>query len=82
MKFDRNGLVRCRVCGCTEVDACEGGCAWEQGEKDLCSTCGTVVRALLKWNEEARRPTLAALLRELKRQIERKMRPANGRRKR
>jgi len=28
---------RCRVCGCTEDRACEGGCSWV--EIDLCSAC-------------------------------------------
>lgn len=28
---------KCRVCGCTEVNACPEGCAWI--EKDLCSSC-------------------------------------------
>ncbi|SDU42173.1 hypothetical protein [Jiangella alkaliphila] len=28
----------CRECGCTDDDACEGGCSWV--EPDLCSTCG------------------------------------------
>ncbi|PZP64216.1 MAG: hypothetical protein DI597_00965 [Pseudoxanthomonas spadix] len=27
----------CRVCGCTETNACEGGCWWV--EYDLCSAC-------------------------------------------
>jgi len=27
----------CRVCGCSQEDACEGGCSWV--EKDLCSSC-------------------------------------------
>lgn len=27
----------CRVCGCTDVDGCEGGCYWV--EDDLCSNC-------------------------------------------
>ncbi len=27
----------CRVCGCSELNACEGGCSWV--EKDLCSAC-------------------------------------------
>jgi hypothetical protein len=27
----------CRRCGCTQEDACEGGCGWE--EADLCSAC-------------------------------------------
>lgn len=32
----------CRVCGCTENDACEGGCWWVPDptlEGDLCSAC-------------------------------------------
>lgn len=28
---------RCRVCGCTDAAACEGGCSWV--EADLCSAC-------------------------------------------
>ena len=27
----------CRVCGCTDMHACEGGCSWV--EDDLCSAC-------------------------------------------
>lgn len=27
----------CRVCGCTELNACPGGCSWV--EEDLCSRC-------------------------------------------
>ena len=29
----------CRVCGCTEENACEGGCAWANEEKTLCTAC-------------------------------------------
>lgn len=29
--------VACRVCGCTQERACEGGCSW--AEVDLCSAC-------------------------------------------
>ena len=28
---------KCRVCGCTDDQACEGGCSW--AEPDLCSKC-------------------------------------------
>lgn len=28
---------RCRVCGCTEDNACDGGCEWV--EPNLCSAC-------------------------------------------
>jgi len=30
----------CRECGCTDDDACEGGCEWV--EDDLCSRCAEV----------------------------------------
>lgn len=39
-----DGARACRVCGCTENNACEGGCWWV--EDDLCSSCvGKVVSA-------------------------------------
>ncbi len=31
------GIHSCRICGCTEHDACEGGCSWVGA--NLCSTC-------------------------------------------
>jgi hypothetical protein len=35
-------VAACRVCGCTDDEACEGGCWWvedPQGLGDLCSAC-------------------------------------------
>jgi single-strand DNA-binding protein len=32
-----DGVRRCRECGCTEDNACPGGCYWV--EPDLCSVC-------------------------------------------
>lgn len=32
-----NKSQKCRVCGCTWDNACEGGCYWV--EYDLCSKC-------------------------------------------
>jgi hypothetical protein len=34
-------LVRCRVCGCTDEQACPGGCHWVEDPEggDLCSVC-------------------------------------------
>jgi hypothetical protein len=29
----------CRVCGCTDNHACEGGCSWVDDEHTLCSRC-------------------------------------------
>lgn len=39
-----DGAVRCAVCGCTEEQACEGGCAWADPESDrlmidVCTSC-------------------------------------------
>lgn len=31
------GVTACRVCGCTDAVACDGGCGWT--EPDLCSSC-------------------------------------------
>jgi len=46
----RPAVPRCRVCGCTQRRACDGGCWWI--EPDLCSACvdravGLFVRGLL-----------------------------------
>jgi hypothetical protein len=35
--FPKSG--RCRVCGCTDDRACEGGCFWVDKDDTLCSTC-------------------------------------------
>lgn len=32
-----NDEQKCRVCGCTWFNACQGGCYWV--ESDLCSEC-------------------------------------------
>lgn len=31
------GRAPCRVCGCWELEACDGGCGW--AEADLCTAC-------------------------------------------
>ena len=31
----------CSGCGCTDDNACEGGCIWANGEATLCSRCAT-----------------------------------------
>ena len=36
----------CRLCGCSEADACEGGCSWV--EEDLCSACQQLCPALIE----------------------------------
>lgn len=29
----------CRLCGCTDLSACPGGCAWANRARTICSTC-------------------------------------------
>lgn len=31
--------AECRVCGCTEEEACPGGCIWANSAATLCSQC-------------------------------------------
>lgn len=35
--YEEDGPARCRVCGCSEFNACPGGCTW--ATPDLCSRC-------------------------------------------
>jgi hypothetical protein len=35
----------CRICSCTEVNACDGGCGW--AEVDLCDTCRMLLDELV-----------------------------------
>ena len=35
--FELRDEPKCRICGCTQNNACEGGCYWV--EEDLCSKC-------------------------------------------
>lgn len=37
----------CRYCGCTEENACEGGCTWVDKKKTICSACVKGRRAIL-----------------------------------
>jgi hypothetical protein len=39
---EEEDVARCRVCGCTEDEPCEGGCQWVEDqleEGELCSRC-------------------------------------------
>jgi hypothetical protein len=56
--------MKCRVCGCTQEHACDGGCWWVRG--DICSVCYSAAEALRDWFERANRPSWAALKRELR----------------
>lgn len=65
VRRDRNGLVRCRVCGCTNVDACMPSCGWTPGYTDLCTGCDDAAVALVKWCDGARRVNRSGLWREV-----------------
>jgi hypothetical protein len=39
-ELNRREVRSCRVCGCTDKNACPGGCYWV--EPDLCSRCQEV----------------------------------------
>jgi len=65
IKVDRDGLVKCRVCSCTEIRPCFPPCAWV--EVDLCDGCGQVLKAMVEWAEGAHRPSVLALIREFNR---------------
>lgn len=68
---------KCRICGCTEDRACEGGCSWADEAQTLCTNCKATspaalpkpkvtaegLRAKLKTTrEQAWRSAVAALL--------------------
>jgi hypothetical protein len=65
LHHDRDGYIRCRVCGCTEREPCDPPCSWAPGEADLCSNCEAAVLVVTCWLEGAHRPYWAALLREV-----------------
>jgi len=64
IKRDRNGLIRCRVCSCTEIEPCNPPCFW-QGEGDICSHCYDLAFSLRLWTQGANRASKAALFREV-----------------
>jgi hypothetical protein len=65
IKVDRDGLMRCRMCSCTEREPCNPPCAWMDG--DICDSCWFQAVALVDYFETAHRPNMRALLREVKR---------------
>lgn len=53
----------CRVCGCSDAEACPSGCAWY--DPTLCTTCALAVEAVVEWIEEAHKPDTNRLMREV-----------------
>ena len=65
LRHDRDGFIRCRVCGCTEREPCNPPCSWAPGAADLCSTCADIVLIVAEWRAVAHRASWAALKREV-----------------
>lgn len=49
---DDDDVPRCRVCGCTDEEACPGGCIW--AAPDLCSKCANAEDESDRIYEESR----------------------------
>ncbi len=64
LRHDRDGFIRCRVCGCTEREPCCPPCSWAQA--DLCSNCHDTLMSLLIWTQSAHRANRSALWREIR----------------
>jgi len=67
IKRTRDGLTRCRVCGCTEMEACYPPCGWQPGEADLCDRCHEMAYRMRVFIGGAHRYSQAALFREVER---------------
>jgi len=61
--------ARCRVCGCTQYDACWNGCGWAAGRGDICTNCAEITRALADYSDVVRKFNRAAIEREVGRLI-------------
>jgi len=54
--------MRCRVCGCTEENACNPPCGWAFA--NLCTNCSSVASAIAEWMDSAVRANFTGLIRE------------------
>lgn len=61
-------MTRCRVCGCTEAEACNPPCGWAPGQGNLCTSCAYAVNIVVEWMDIALRPNFAGIVREAKAQ--------------
>lgn len=66
LRLAANPISTCRVCGCTDDHACEGGCWWV--EADLCSTCAAAMVAgpVMEMEPEPIMATITGLIEEVK----------------
>jgi hypothetical protein len=70
LRHDRDGLIRCRVWGCTAREPCCPPCSWARGGADLCSMCEEMSCLLLLWVMGAHRANWTALRREVRAMID------------
>lgn len=67
MKAKKNSREpRCRVCGCTFLRGCPGGCDWAAGQGDLCTVCAEFRESLQIYIEACCRVTGSSLIRLLR----------------
>jgi hypothetical protein len=64
-KYTKDGFLKCRVCGCSEFEPCEPPCSWVP-HTDICDSCHEVATTIRLWMVGAHRPSVAALLREVR----------------
>ncbi len=55
LKYDKDGNLRCKVCGCTEFQPCDPPCSWSELEEGLCSLCEDTADAMVEWAMGANR---------------------------
>ena len=71
-------MTKCRVCRCTELEACDPPCSWV--EADLCSLCAFTIQTLGAWEACAHKANQTALFREVRKlRALRRMWPARPR---
>lgn len=40
--FSNLGKTKCKLCGCTDLCACKGGCFWVDKDNTICSSCAVL----------------------------------------
>jgi hypothetical protein len=60
-RVERRAQEQCRICGCTYLRPCPGGCGWVEG--DLCTVCAGFRETLQIYIEACKRVTASSLTR-------------------
>lgn len=56
-----SAVAKCRICGCTEANACAGGCGWTDSTKTLCDNPDCVWSAAGEGKPDASAPAVPAV---------------------